>query len=283
MPGDLTVSTAIDKFLEYQKVRKGRPETTIQTYRSSLLMFQRYVGDIPLSALTIEHIDSYAESLDISPKTIKNRLTPIRSMIKFLYAKSIVSIRPESIDLPQVKEIEANFLSFEEQEMLLSSCNSPREKALTLLILRCGARVSEIINIRTDDMCERSIVIRRGKGGKPRPTFITPDAEQAIRNYHATLGFKPEYLVCGAGGNQLSRQYVHRVISTVAERSGIAKNVSPKTLRHTFATNLLRKGARVEDVQPMMGHVNIRTTMIYMHFTNDYLQQRYDDIMLESP
>ena len=282
VPGDLFVSDAIEKFLEYQKVRKGRAQSTIDTYRSALGMFMQHTGETRLSDINISTIDQYADSLDVSSKTLKNRLSPIRSFIRYLYSKELINIRPESIDLPQVKEIEANFLSPEEQEELINLCKDDRERALILLLLRSGVRVSELINIRTDDLYDGSIVVRRGKGGKPRVTFITPDAENAVRKYQDTFAVKPVYLMCGMTGERMSRQLAHRIVTRVADRTSIQKTISPHTLRHTFATNLLQKGARVEDVQPMMGHSNIRTTMIYMHFTNDYLKQRYNEIMTEN-
>lgn len=277
---NLTLSEAIDKFLLYLTVRKGRSKDTIVTYRSTLGMFMQYCGDIDVSLLTVELIDTYADTLvGYKPKTLRNKLAPIRSLVAFLYAKEIINVRKESIDLPAVTEIEANFLDDEEQQKMLDACKDTRECALILCLLRSGLRVSELINARKDDLFDRSLVVRKGKGGKPRVTFISDDANNAIILYHREIGVDQVYLFPNKSGSKISRQYVSRLVTSVAQRAGITKKVSPHTLRHTFATNLLRAGARIEDVQPMMGHTNMRTTRIYMHFTNDYLKQRYDDIM----
>jgi integrase/recombinase XerD len=276
----LLLDAAIFQFLEYQRVRKSRTVATINTYRSALNVFHRFVGNIDVSELSVRLVDRYADSLSsaYTEKTLRNKLTPIRSFFSYLYAKDITSIRPEKIDLPSVSEIEANFLDNEEQERLIAACNNVREKALILCFLRSGLRVSELINAHKDDLHNRSLIVRNGKGRKPRITFIDLDADQAIDAYHVSM-HPQTYLFPSAGGHKVSRQYIHRTVRECALRAGLTKKVSCHTLRHTFATNLLMRGARVEDVQPMMGHTNIRTTMIYMHFTNDYLHSRYDEIM----
>lgn len=280
MDGFDTLSHAIDRFLDYQKTRKGRTATTINTYRSALGIFLVFTGDIPISELSVKHVDDYADSLTgLMPKTLRNRLTPIRSMIGYLYSKDATNVRKESIDLPAVSEIEANFLDYDEQEQMIAVCQDEREKALILILISSGLRVSELINARTDDLFERSLIVRVGKGGKPRVTFITLEAEIAVNIYHEHLTYAQTYLFPSEGGSKISRQYIARLVTGIARRAGITKKVSPHTLRHTFATNLLRAGARIEDVQPMMGHANMRTTRIYMHFTNDYLKGRYDEVM----
>lgn len=277
----LPLDIAIQRFLEYQRARKGRAISTIDTYRSALMIFSDFAENCRIDELSVGLVDRYAETLSLknfTPKTIRNKLTPIRSFIAFLYAKNLTDIRPQSIDLPSVTEIESNFLDENEQERLLKHCKDLRETALILCLLRSGLRVSELVNAKTDDLHKRSLVVSRGKGGKPRVTFITPDADEAIANYHATI--PPQtYLFPSLSGQKLSRQYIARIVTECAKRAGITKKVSPHTLRHTFATNLLTRGARAEDVQPMMGHKNIRTTLIYMHFTHAYQQDRYDEIM----
>lgn len=275
------LDAVIRQFLEYQRYRKSRTKATIDTYRSALNTFCHFAENCVVTDLSIRLVDSYANSLashNYSQKTLRNKLTPIRSLFSYLYAKDYTDIKPEKIDLPTVSEIEANFLEDEEQERLLAACKDLREKALILCFLRSGLRVSELIEARVDDLSHRSLIVRCGKGRKPRITFISEDAEVSITQYHATLS-PQTYLFPSITGHKLSRQYVCRVVTTCALRAGLTKKVSCHTLRHTFATNLLMRGARIEDVQPMMGHSNIRTTRIYMHFTNDYLHSRYDEIM----
>ncbi len=274
------LSEAIEAFLIYLQHRRNRTDATIDTYRSALGLFMDHSGDILLDQLTPAIVDGYADYLiqfNYASKTYRNRLTPIRSMVKHFYAKNLINMRPESIDLPQIEETEANFLSHDEQIKMVQACIDLREKAIVLTLIRTGVRVSELINLLTDDLFDRSVIVRKGKGKKPRITFISRDAEEAIDKYHASLKFDSEYLICGKTGKMLSRQYVNRLIVQIADRAGLKKKVTPHTMRHTCATNLLQSGARVEDVQKILGHANIRNTLIYMHFTNDYLKSKYDE------
>lgn len=280
------VSAVVEHFLTYLQYRKNRSQSTISTYRSTLRFFMEFIGDCQVNELTVKMVDDYAYSLtvmELRPKSYRNRIVPIRSFFKYLYLKDLTDIRPDRIEVPSDPEQEANFLSPEEQDILIKSCRDLRERAIIKCLLRSGIRVSELINAHEEDLYDRSLLIRKGKGGKPRITFITEAAEQAIKDYHSSLSFKPQWLFCGATGNKLSRQYVHRLVTNVAKRSKIEKHISPHTLRHSYATTLLMNGARIEDVQPMMGHKNIRTTQIYMHFTNDYLHKQYDKYMIPTP
>ena len=273
------LSEAISVFLTYQQTRKGRTCATINTYRSSLQVFAEWAGVIALRDITPALVDRYAEYLtqfNFAQKTFRNKLTPIRSMVKHFYSKGEIDMRPESIDLPPVIDTEANFLTHEEQVLLVKACATLREKALILTLIRSGVRVSELINLRSDDLYDRSLIVRFGKGSKHRVSFIAIDAEAAIKAYHESMSFDPQYLISSESGRQLSRQYVARIVSQVAKRARLTKHVSPHTLRHTCATNMLRDGVGVENVQKILGHANISTTLIYLHFTNDYLKSKYD-------
>lgn len=277
----LRTSEAVNQFLLYLRTRKGRSKTTIDTYKSALGFFVEFVEDCEVGDITIHKIDQYADSLAVfnyGQKTLRNKLTPIRSLVKYLYSREYIDLRPEAIELPVVDEIEANFLEPDEQQALISACRDARERALILFLLSSGVRVSELINAKTRDLYERTLAVKKGKGGNYRATFITKEAEQALHNYHASM--PPQtYLFPNASGGKISRQFVYKKVAEISARARIEKRVSPHTLRHTFATNLLRSGGRAEDIQPMMGHKNIRTTLIYTHFTNEYLHQRYDQIV----
>ncbi len=279
MTNEIYLSQAIEVFLNYLAVRKNRAKLTIDTYRSTLYIFLDYTGDIPIECLTPQLVDEYAlhlQQFNYATKTFYNKLSPIRSMIATLYAKNMTDIRPESIDLPFIEDSEANFLTIEEQKTMIAACKDKRELAVFLTLTRSGVRISELANIKTEDIFDRSIIVRKGKGRKSRITFIASDADYALQDYHSTLSFDPEYLVCGKTGKKLSRQYLWRVIKEIATRSNIPKAISPHTLRHTCGTNLLMNGASIQDVQKILGHSNINTTLIYAHFTNDYLKAQYD-------
>ena len=279
MDKSTTLERALFYFVKHKEAHGKATGTTKITYVSILEDFIKSIDAHVVEDLNILVIDNFIDTLSLrgyKPKTIKNKIVVIRSFIKFLYAKNLIDIRPEAIEIPRTIEVEANFLDEEEQFALIKSARNLRDKALIMTILSSGLRASEILNLKEDDLYRRSLIVSRGKGGKPRVTFIDPLTEKSIREYHYKREVDSVFVFTNSFGKPLSRQYLSRMISETALRAGIKKRVSAHTLRHSFATNMLRKGARIEDVQPLMGHSNISTTRLYMHFTNEYLRERYD-------
>lgn len=279
MDKSTTLERALFYFVKHKEAHGKATNTTRATYICILEDFIKSIKAATVSDLDILMIDNFIDTLSLKnykPKTIKNKIVVIRSFIKFLYSKNLIDIRPEAIEIPRTVEVEANFLSEEEQSALINSAKNLRDKALIMTILSSGLRASEILNLKEDDLYRRSLIVSRGKGGKPRVTFIDPMTEKSIREYHHKREVDSVFVFTNSFGKPLSRQYLSRMISETALRAGIKKRVSAHTLRHSFATNMLRKGARIEDVQPLMGHSNISTTRLYMHFTNEYLRERYD-------
>nr|DAK27265.1 MAG TPA: SITE SPECIFIC RECOMBINASE XERD [Caudoviricetes sp.] len=279
MDKSTTLERALFYFVKHKEAHGKATNTTKATYICILEDFIKSIKADTVSDLDILVIDNFIDTLSLKnykPKTIKNKIVVIRSFIKFLYSKNLIDIRPEAIEIPRTVEVEANFLDEEEQFALIKSARNLRDKALIMTILSSGLRASEILNLKEDDLYRRSLIVSRGKGGKPRVTFIDPLTEKSIREYHHKREVDSIFVFTNSFGKPLSRQYLSRMISETALRAGIKKRVSAHTLRHSFATNMLRKGARIEDVQPLMGHSNISTTRLYMHFTNEYLRERYD-------
>lgn len=279
MDKSTTLERALFYFVKHKEAHGKATDTTKITYVSILEDFIKSIDAHVVEDLNILVIDNFIDTLSLKsykPKTIKNKIVVIRSFIKFLYSKNLIDIRPEAIEIPRTVEVEANFLDEEEQLALIKSARNLRDKALIMTILSSGLRASEILNLKEDDLYRRSLIVSRGKGGKPRVTFIDPLTEKSIREYHHKREVDSVFVFTNSFGKPLSRQYLSRMISETALRAGIKKRVSAHTLRHSFATNMLRKGARIEDVQPLMGHSNISTTRLYMHFTNEYLRERYD-------
>lgn len=279
MDKSTTLERALFYFVKHKEAHGKATNTTKATYICILEDFIKSIKADMVSDLDILMIDNFIDTLSLKsykPKTIKNKIVVIRSFIKFLYSKNLIDIRPEAIEIPRTVEVEANFLDEEEQFALIKSARNLRDKALIMTILSSGLRASEILNLKEDDLYRRSLIVSRGKGGKPRVTFIDPLTEKSIREYHHKREVDSVFVFTNSFGKPLSRQYLSRMISETALRAGIKKRVSAHTLRHSFATNMLRKGARIEDVQPLMGHSNISTTRLYMHFTNEYLRERYD-------
>lgn len=262
--------------------RKNATGATIETYRHICVAFVRDVGAESTYDLTILKVDQYANYLAKKypcAKTLRNKLTIIRAFIRWMYARDLVSFKPELIELPKEEATEANFMTPEEAARFLGCITNVRDKAMMHFILATGVRVNELIEMRLQDIYERSVVVRNGKGRKPRVTFITKDCEADLKKYLRKRGRHDGVLFPNPAGNKLSRALVAKKVRHYAKKARIEKKVTTHTLRHTFATGILRNGARVEDVQQLLGHANIRATSIYLHFTDAYLAERYDKFM----
>lgn len=277
----MPINDAISYFLEYIRVRKGSPKSTIISYSSILRDLVRSTKTSNLNELTGSAIERYCFEISmrrLAPKTVHNKIAVVRSFVRFLYSKNLTDIRPESIDLPRSENPERVFLNTEEQRKLLSAVKSPRDKAILLLFLTSGLRVSELTELKLDDIEDRRIHVRNGKGYKERLSFMNLETKLAIQRYHQVTRHTSMYVFCNKFNEKLSRQYVGGIVSRYAEEAGIRKKITPHVLRRTFATNLLQNGIRIEELQPIMGHASILTTRSYTLLANSYLQSVYDRV-----
>lgn len=259
--------------------RRDCTDTTIVTYKAVLGQFLAYLGNIEVYQLNIASIDSFADHLlkyNFAPKTYRNKLCIIRSFTKYLYSKELANVRPESVEVPPERKQEVAYLTELETEQLLSVITNKRDYAMILFLLTTGVRVSELIKVQHGDMFRGTVRITNGKGRKHRVVFIPERTIKALKRYsRASDG----YLFPNPYGNSLSRVVVARKVKYYADKAGIKKKVSVHTLRHSFATMYLDRGGRIEDLQQILGHEDIKTTMIYLHFTNERLHNAYNTVM----
>lgn len=267
----------INDFMHYLQHRRGATKSTLDTYRCILREFGKYIGD---RDITLKEIDQWAYVLsarNYSPKTYRCKLSVVKSLVKYLYSRDLVEIKPEAIELPKARHTEATFLDFSEAHRMIRCCKKLRDRAILMVLLSTGVRVSELVDLRYEDLFEQSIIVRHGKGDKPRVVFITKETQAVIDEYiKCQRGGKDGYLFPNPHGDRISRQYIARIVHDYALKAGITKKVSTHTMRHTMATSMLRNGARVEDVQQILGHNSINTTMLYLHFTAPELQKAYN-------
>ena len=284
LDGSMCLRDASQMFLHHLQFRRGCTDTTLITYRSVLNQFLEVMDGMALDELHLEHIDRFAEIYSLrgfKPKTYRNKLCIIKSFVAFLYAKNLTDIRPESIEIPKDRLAEAVYLTEEERDrLLLAAKDNPRDYAMLHVLVYSGLRVSELCNLRMSDIFRRSISVKNGKGMKHRVTFISPATEKAIERYKAHSNRTDNgYLFPNPVGSPISRVIVGRKVSYYAEKAGIQKHVKVHTLRHTFATLYLDAGGRIEDLQQMLGHADLKTTMLYLHFTNERLHNSYDTVI----
>jgi site-specific recombinase XerD len=241
------------------------------------------MGRMETTELTIVHIDKYAELLslrNLAPKTYRNKLCIVRSFVRYLYRKELSSIRPESVEIPPDRPAETSYLTVEEKrKILLAAASDLRDYAMLQVLMSSGVRVTELCNLKTGDIFRRSVSVKNGKGRKHRVTFISPEAERAVVRYRRILKSQEGYVFPNPSGDHLSRVIVARKVKHYADKAGINKHVTVHTLRHTFATLYLDAGGRIEDLQQMLGHADLKTTLLYLHFTNERLHSAYDSVM----
>ncbi len=290
-------SDLIIDFLEHMEIEQNRSSKTIENYHHYLNRFVEFTGDIEVSKIDAETIrkwrlwlnrieDGHGEQ--ISRTTQNYHLIAMRSFLRYCSKRDIKTLSPEKIELARVKRKQVTFLSAEELERILiqpktSDETGLRDKAILELLFSSGMRVSELVGLDREHMnLKRKEFMVRGKGQKDRPIFISDQAAHWINNYLKIRSDNMKPLFIRYSGAQeetqdgdfmrLTARSVQRIVKKYALMAGVTKKVSPHTLRHSFATDLLMNGADIRSVQSMLGHSNIATTQIYTHITDPHLK-----------
>lgn len=296
------MSELIIDFIEYLEVERGRSPRTSESYRRYLERFIEFAGDIEVDTITSELVRKYrlwlnrVESTkggELAMITQAYHLIALRGFLNYLSKRDIESLAPNKIDLPKVHRKQVTFLHFEEVERMLEAIpddETPqhlRDKAILELLFSSGLRVSELCNIDRDHVnLKRREFMVRGKGQKDRPVFVSNAAARAIEAYLAVrtdtlpalfLNYSRNNVASTSGDyRRLLPRSIQRTVTKYAKLAGITKHVSPHTMRHSFATDLLMNGADIRSVQSMLGHSNISTTQVYTHVTDAHLKEVYE-------
>jgi site-specific recombinase XerD len=288
---------AVSNFLEYLELEQNRSLKTIQNYSHYLTRLSDFAGDIKLSDIDVELIRKWrlwlnrlgTNTSDELSKTTQNyHLIALRSFLKFCARRGLDALPADKIELARTKRPQVTFLTPEEIERLSSQPDSTslvglRDRAIIELLFSSGLRVSELVGLDRDHInLKRREFMVRGKGQKDRPIFISEDAATCIEKYLQKREDNVKPLFIRYSGNKqvdlsgnyhrLTARSVQRMVARYARLAGITKHVSPHTLRHSFATDLLMNGADLRSVQAMLGHSNIATTQIYTHVTDPHLK-----------
>lgn len=297
-----TITDLIVDFLEYMEIEQNRSQNTIANYDHYLQRLVEFAGDVFIDEIDAELIRRWRLWLNryenengstISKTTQNYHLIALRSFLKYCAKRDIkIAINSDKIELAKTTRKQVTFLDHDEVDRLLkqpdlSSETGLRDKAIIELLFSGGLRVSELVNLNREHInLKRREFMVRGKGQKDRPIFISHQAAQAIEDYLKARGDNLKPLFIRYSGSQeitndgefkrLSSRSIQRIISNYALRAGITKKVTPHTMRHSFATDLLMNGADLRSVQSMLGHSNISTTQIYTHITNPHLKDVHE-------
>jgi site-specific recombinase XerD len=297
------VSDLMTDFIEHLEVEKGRSANTARNYGLYLSRLTDFYGtELKPADISPELIRKYRLWLNryensngqkLTALTQTYHLIALRGFLKYLSRRDIPSLDPTLIDLPRAVKKQVTFLHYDEIEALLeaipdSTETGLRDRALIELLFSGGLRVSELITLNRDSInLDRREFIVRGKGSKDRPVFISKSAAEKVAQYlEARKDALPAlflnnsrntgYSDTSGSFRRLSPRSIERIVERHAKSAGITKHITPHTLRHSFATDLLMNGADIRSVQSMLGHADISTTQIYTHITDHHLREVHE-------
>ena len=296
-------SEALADFLEHLEVEGGRSPRTIENYKLYLERFIDFAGDIDVAKITSETIRKYRLWLnryknsntgeELLLITQNYHLIALRGLLTYLSQRDISSLAADKITLPKTVRKQVTFLHYDEVVRLIEQIpldNEPglRDRAIIELLFSSGLRVSELVNLNRDhiNLARREFMVR-GKSQKDRPVFVSMSAAEHVKNYLDArsdnlpalfISYSRRLAKPSVSGDyrRLSARSIQRMVSHYARLAGITKHVSPHTMRHSFATDLLMNGADLRAVQSMLGHSNIATTQIYTHVTDQHLKDVHE-------
>jgi len=290
----MEIVDAIDLFHQYVLVEKGLSKQTWISYLEDLQAFFQYFNEKEttndLFETDLYEFLKYELSLGLSVSTALRRLSSTRSFYIFLKKEGYYEGGIPDIESPKKPKHLPNCLNEDEVDRLLAApdLESPsgiRDKAMLETMYSSGLRVSELLNLEKGQVnMSKGVVIVFGKGAKERKVPLSDYAIEYIKKYVTEVRNKSEfkgskYLFLSKKGEPLSRVYFFKQVKKYSELAGIKTQVSPHTLRHSFATHLLNHGAQLRIVQGMLGHTNIATTQIYTHVSTEKLKEDYDKMM----
>lgn len=293
---------AILAFLEHAEIAKNQSLKTVINYRHYLRRFEQFAGtqtaietiDLNTVAKFRLHLNRHEDKngRTLSRKTQNYHLIALRAFFKYLTRQDYQVLAPEKIDLMKQEDREVSFLTREELETMLESIDTDqltglRNRALIEMLYSTGLRVSEIVSLNRDQVnLKTGEFMVRGKGRKTRIVFLSERARTWLEKYmNERKDLSPAIFInfkkrkndaVSDKGTRLSTVSVETIVRSAARMAGLVKKVTPHTIRHTFATQLLFAGADIRSVQEMLGHASITTTQIYTHVTNQKLKEVHD-------
>jgi len=281
----------VAQFLDYLSIEKGLSQNTIKSYRQDLVKFAEYLESRSIKGIksvTKHHISKYLYFLkdkDLSPNSISRNLVAIKMFFRFLVTERLLKENPANvIESPRlVKKLPEVMDTYEVSRMLdmpdARDVFGRRDKAALELMYATGMRVSEIVDLMVNNLnMDMGFVRCKGKGGKERIIPVGGKAKLALSRYLEQARSKLSkkmgdgHLFLSKLGKKISRQSFWKMLKKYVKKADIKRDITPHTLRHSFATHLLERGADLRSVQEMLGHADISTTQIYTHINKARLK-----------
>jgi integrase/recombinase XerD len=289
------VKEAIDKFLNYLKVEKGFSQNTIEAYRNDLNQLVSFLEESGITSWTAfdrQAILSYLTNLKerrYAATTVARKVAAIKSFFGFLVAEGMIKDNPtRDVPSPRVGKSLPKPISITQARQLLEETEkratpeAKRDKAMLHLLYASGMRVSELVSLNLNDIDTEGGYVRCfGKGGKERLIPIHSQAVTALNDYisqgrpRLKAAGGEEALFLNRRGERLTRQGLWQILKGYAKAAKLGIDITPHTLRHSFATHMLSGGADLRSVQELLGHANISTTQVYTHLTTEHIRRAY--------
>ena len=276
----------IGEYLEYLELEKGLSQNTIDAYRRDLSDFAQNVEDI--HSINRMNINAYVRTLrerKLAPTSVIRKVASLRGFFKWATSSGILEKNPAAtLEQPKTPQRLPKVVSVKEIDEMLHNNLTPLEHVMMELLYSCGLRVSELVNLKLNDIDLSSKYVRCfGKGSKERIIPIGEQAKAMLKEYFPTrdllikkYNLTTKNLLIKDNGHFVTRQDVYNFIH--AQGKLIHKNISPHTLRHSFATHLLENGADLRVVQELIGHSDVSTTQLYTHISKKRLKEVYFSI-----
>ena len=295
----MNAEAAKRQFLEYIEIERGRAVKTIENYDHYLTRYFEQMKVTDIGDITEQNVREFRLWLNRQPGTksdsMKRRtqnyyMIALRAFLKFLRKRDIAAISPEKIELAKLPERQLDLITSAELERLMQAPGEAlkketdeykkiaylRDAAILEMLFSTGLRVSELCALNADMDLSRDELSVRGKGEKVRVVFLSSAAKDAVRAYLKARKDMEEALFVDGRPDKMHRitpRDVQRHLKSYVTRAGITNVVTPHTLRHAFATDLLSNGADIRSVQQLLGHASINTTQIYTHITDSHLRE----------
>lgn len=290
----MEIQTLFKDYLDHLEIEKNRSQKTRENYERYLKRFLEWSKISDPVKITNDVVRNYRLHLNRLTPPLKKitqayHLIALRNFLKYLAKRDVATLTADKVELGKAGDRQIDFLENEEIERLLiatqgNSLKQLRDKAILELLFSTGLRVSELCSLNRNSInIKRGEFAVRGKGDKIRVVFLSETAQKAISDYLDkrkdvdealfVRNTKPQTLNPKSPNLRLTPRSIQRMIKYYAAKAGIVKNIHPHTLRHSFATDLLRNGADLRSVQSLLGHSNITTTQIYTHITDTQLKE----------
>jgi integrase/recombinase XerD len=277
----------VDRYLAYLRIERGLAQNTLEAYQRDLKMYCAHLNGSELLSVEPAQVSGFLKFLygqGLKARSAARALAAVRGLHRFLLLEKAVTENPTAnVEAPQIFSPLPHFLNVDEVEQLLAAPDTRtvtglRDRAMIEVLYATGLRVSELVNLRLDGVNLDTGFIRcLGKGSKERVVPLGASASQWVAAYlkKARPPHRSEVLFLNRKLMPLTRSEFWAILKNYAAQAGIRKNISPHTLRHSFATHLLEHGADLRAVQMMLGHSNISTTQIYTHVIRERLKEIY--------